>query len=86
MEKMIIDKGKVRNCPSNWAKMTWYQYGWYFGIRHTCHSYRDYCWWGVKNIGIGTYNVIMSILFFVPTLIIGPVLWSRQVRRARKNM
>ena len=84
MKDLIIDNGKIRNCSSNWAKMTWYQYGWYFGILFLYRLLRDNYKEGFKSVGKGVYIVIMTTLLFIPLIVIRPFLWNIRVRKARK--
>ena len=87
MSNLLRDnKGKVKNCPSNWAKMTWYQYGWYLGCKEGILLISYNFKFGVKSVSMGLYSLIGTIIVLPFVLIVKPFLWHRQIQKARKNL
>ena len=87
MNNLLRDnKGKIRNCSNNWAKMTWYQYGWYFGAREIALLVSYNLKFGVKSIWGGLYALVLMTIALPFVLIVRPFLWHRRTKKARKNI
>ena len=85
MENLIVDKGKVRDCPSNWAKLTWYQYGRHFGFRQVCWEVASGYKTAIKGICFGLYCIIGLTILIPLFVLVKPFLWHRRVIKARKK-
>ena len=87
MNNLLKDaKGKVKNCPSNWVKMTWYHYGYYFGGRDIALLVSYNFKFGIKSIWMGLYSLIGTIIALPFVLVVRPFLWHRLIQEARKNI
>lgn len=81
---MLRDNGKIRNCSSNWAKMTWYQYGWCFGLKDIYTLLRENYWYAIRKLGKGLFVLIVTTIILLPLLIIKPFLWHKKIIKAKK--
>ena len=82
---MLRDSGKIRNCPSNWAKMTWYQYGWYFGLKDIYILLRENYWYAIRKVGKGLFVLTATTIILLPLLVIRPFLWHKKITKAKKT-
>lgn len=86
MNNLIKDKGKVRRCTSNIAKMSWYQYGWYFGFRDFLVVIKRIFTEGMLEFLCAAFRLIVAIFWIIFCPVTLPIAWMRAVINAKKEM
>ena len=81
----LLADGKIRNCTSNHAKMTWYEYGWYFGFKTIKYSIKaTFC--DIPRIISEFFMILVFLVMLLFLPIIAPILFVNCVRKARKEV
>ena len=77
--------GEIGNCYKNVSKMKWYEYARYFGSREVKYWYKEY-FSEITDVSKKIFMLFFATLLIPFTPLIYPFVWSRRIRKAKKEM